>query len=61
MSVSFFSRSGAKEDQRARTVGPLDDGLLYREMGRRAGGEFQFSYEVDERGRQDALSGLFRQ
>ena len=44
--------------RRPRAVGAVDDGLLHRGLGRRAGRDVRLPDEVDERRREDAPSGL---
>ena len=44
--------------RRRRAVGPMDDGVLHREVGRRPWGDRQLPDQVDERRRQDAPPGV---
>ncbi len=46
--------------RRTGTVGPVDDGVLHREMGRRPRRARRFPREMDERRRQDAAPRLLR-
>ena len=46
--------------RRPRAVGAVDDGLLHRGLGRRAGRDVQLPDEMDERRREDGPPGLLR-